>query len=222
MPDSEALRTRRAPDARKIGVRKLPVVLGGSGPRFVRHTGAAAPLLTDASENPELVLDQELYGDASILLADENFGSGKLPEAEVFRLMAHHIRSVIAPSFDQAFYSHCLTSGILPVNLAEESVEEITDWVVANPGVEMTVDLEEQLIEVPGIEPFSFHVDERARSKLLRGMNDLDEILEHNENVVAFREHDRSRRPWVYSLREEDTPPATPTSQDIKRDDQEA
>ena len=203
-------------------MRKLPVVSGGSGPRFVRHTGMAAPLLTDTSENPELVFDQELYGEASILLADENFGSGKLPEAEVFRLMAYDIRAVIAPSFDQAFYSHCLTLGILPVNLAEESIEEITDWVVANPGVEMTVDLEEQLIEVPGIEPFSFHIDERARSKLLRGMNDLDEILEHNENVVAFRDHDRSRRPWVYSLRDEGPPPATPTSQDIKRGDRKA
>ena len=203
-------------------MRKLPMVSGGSGPRFVRHTGIAAPLLSDGSENPDFVLDQEPYRDASILLAGENFGAGGSSEAEVFRLMAYGIRSVIASGFAPAFYSNCLTYGMLPVTLGEEVIEKITEEVVSNPGLEMTVDLENQLIEVPGMEPVSFSIDARARDKLLQGMSDLDEMLQHNENVVAFRSHDRNRRPWIYNWRDEAPLPAALTSQGSKSGGREA
>ena len=198
------------------------MVAGGSGPRFVRHTGIAAPLLSDGSENPDFVLDQEPYRDASILLAGENFGAGGSSESEVFRLMAYGIRSVIASGFAPAFYSNCLTYGMLPVTLGEEVIEKITEEVVSNPGLEMTVDLENQLIEVPGMEPVSFSIDARARDKLLQGMSDLDEMLQHNENVVAFRSHDRNRRPWIYNWRDEAPLPAALTSQGSKSGGREA
>ena len=115
-------------------MKNLPMVAGGSGPRFVRHTGIAAPLLSDGSENPDFVLDQEPYRDASILLAGENFGAGGSSESEVFRLMAYGIRSVIASGFAPAFYSDCLTYGMLPVTLGGEVIEKITEEVVSNPG----------------------------------------------------------------------------------------
>ena len=198
------------------------MVAGGSGPRFVRHTGIAAPLLSDGSENPDFVLDQEPYRDASILLAGENFGAGGSSESEVFRLMAYGIRSVIASGFAPAFYSNCLTYGMLPVTLGEEVIEKITEEVVSNPGLEMTVDLENQLIEVPGMEPVSFSIDARARDKLLQGMSDLDEMLQHNENVVTFRSHDRNRRPWIYNWRDEAPLPAALTSQGSKSGGREA
>ena len=197
-------------------MRKLPVVTAGNGPRFVRHTGKAAPLLPDGSEEPDLVLEQEPYRDASILLAGENFGAGGAAEAEVFRLMAYGVRSVIAPGFGPAFYSSCLTLGMLPVTLSEEMIEKITEGVVSNPGVEITVDLERQVIEVPGMEPISFSIDARASNKLLQGVSDLDEMLQHSENVVAFRNQDRNRRPWIYDRRDEVPLPANLTSQGSK------
>ena len=192
--------------------RKLPVVTAGSGPRFVRHIGIAAPLLPDGSEEPDFVLDQEPYRDASILLAGENFGAGSASEAEVFRLMAHGIRSVIASGFASAFYSNCLTYGMLPVTLGEEVIKKIAEEVVLNPGLEIMVDLGNQVIEVPGMEPVSFSIDDRARNKLLQGLSDLDEMRQHSENVVSFRNYDRNRRPWIYDLRDEAPLPATLTS----------
>ena len=198
------------------------MVTGGSGPRFVRHAGIVAPLRPDGSEGTDFVLDQEPYRDASILLAGENFSGGSAPESEVFRLMAYGIRSVIAPGFGSAFYNNCLTFGMLPVTLGREVIEKITDRVVSSPGLEMTVDLERQVIEVPGMEPVSFSIDARARNKLLQGLSDLDEMLGHTENVVAFRNHDRNRRPWIYHLRDEAPLPATLTSQGSESGGREA
>ena len=203
-------------------MRDLPVVSRGSGPRFLRHTGLAAPLLSDGSENPDFVLDQEPYRNASILLAGENFGTGSAPESEVFRLMAYGIRSVIAPSFAAAFYSNCLTYGMLPVTLGEEVIEKLAEGVVSNPGVEMTVDLEGQVIELSGMESVSFSMDARARNKLLQGLSDLDEMRQHSENVVAFRNHDRNRRPWIYNLQDEVPLPSNLTSQGSKSGGREA
>ncbi len=213
---------------------ELPTVSGGSGPRFARHTGVAAPLLLrnvdcdviapippepisglsagqrvfellrylpDRSENPDFVLNQEPYRHASILLVGENFGTGDAPESAVTRLMAFGIRAVVAPAFGSAFSGTGVASGLLPVTLCEEIIEEIADWVVSNPGIEVAIDLEDEVIECPGREPISFSIDPRARNKLLLGLSDLDEMLQHSENTVAFRDVDRNRRPWLYNRR---------------------
>ena len=213
---------------------RLPTVTGGSGPRFRRHTGVAAPLLLpnidcdviaplgpnslsglsagqralepfrylpDGSEDPDFVLNQERYRNASILLAGENFGAGNAPESAVTRLVAFGIRAVIAPSFGTGFYGSCVVLGMLPVTLGEEAIERIAGWVVSNPEVEMTVDLEDEVIECPDMDPFSFSVNPRARNKLLLGLNDLDEMLQHSEGARGLRNEDRNTRPWIYERR---------------------
>ena len=212
-------------------MKKLPVVSGGSGPRFVRHTGIPVPLLLpnldtdvispinpdsisglspgerafqtlrylpDGLENPDFVLNQEPCRNASILLTGENFGTGSAPESAVTRLMAFGIRSVIAPGFGPVFYTNCFAFGMLPVTLGEEVIEKIADRAVSNPGVEMTVDLERNVIECPGMEPISFSIDSRVRKRLLLSLSDLDEMLQHTEGARALRNEDRNRRPWIY------------------------
>ena len=210
---------------------RLPTFSGGSGPRFARHVGIAAPFLlcnvdsdviapigpsslsglsagerafeplrylSDGSENSEFVLNQEPYRNASILLAGENFGAGSAPESAVARLMAFGIRVVLAPSFGSDFQSNCVASGMLAMPLSEEVIVGLADWAGANPRVGMLVDLEQQMIECSGMEPISFSIDPRVRNKLLLGLNDLDEMLQHTENVRALRNEDRKRRPWIY------------------------
>ena len=200
-------------------MKKLPTVSRGSGPRFVRHTGVVAllPVIEDGSIrhatdvlDASSVLDQEPYRDASILIAGKEFGAGSAQKSSVTRLMAMGLRVVIAPRFEPQFYRDCFAFGLFPVVLAEELIETISDQVATNPGVEMTVDLENQVIEISGRGPTSFSLDPRRRDKLLRGLNDLDEILQHGESVVAFRKEDRSKRPWIYQFGDEG--PATRAS----------
>ena len=213
---------------------KLPTVSGGSGPRFLRHTGVAAPLLradmdcdviapldtnlisglssgqrafeplrylSDGSENPDFELNQEPYRSASILLVGENFGTGSAPESAVTRLMSFGIRAIVGPSFGSKFHAVCIAYGVLPVTLVEERTAALAARVESNPGVEMTIDLEAEVIEYADEEPVAFSVDPRARHKLLMGLNDLDEMSQHTENTLAFRSADRSRRPWIYDLK---------------------
>ena len=204
-------------------MKKLPTVTRGSGPRFVRHTGVVVSLpmdvdgairyMLDGSADPGFVFNQERYRDASILIAGKDFGEDSAPVSAVTQLMALGLRAVIAPGFEPQFYSSCLAFGVLPVILDEALIGKIADQVATSPGVEMTVDLERQIIEIPGMEGISFNLDARERTKLLQGLNDLDEIRQHTENVVAFRSDDRNKRPWVYDFGVETPVPATLSSQ---------
>jgi 3-isopropylmalate/(R)-2-methylmalate dehydratase small subunit len=158
--------------------------------------------LPGGAENPDFVINQEAYRQASILLAGDNFGIGDEPASAVNCLMAFGIRVVVASRFGSKFHGSCVSLGMLPVTLDEAVIAEIADWVVSNPSIEMMVDLDGQVIERPGREPVSFSVHPRARNKLLMGLDDLDEISQYSEFAAAFRNEDRMRRPWLYDQRE--------------------
>lgn len=154
--------------------------------------------LADGSENPDFILNQQPYRAASILLAGDNFGTGSSRESAVTGLREFGFRSIIAPSFGEIFYNNCFANGVLPVVLDTETIQQIADQVVQNPEVETTVDLEENHIRRPGLATVSFSLDARLRNKLLLGLRDLDEILQHGGEADVFLEGDQTRRPWVY------------------------
>ena len=151
----------------------------------------------DGSEDPDFVFNQEPYRNASILLAGENFGTGSSRATGVRLPMAFGIRVVIAPSFGPIFYTNSIQQGLLAVPLSEEVIARLADWVVSNPGVEMMVDLERNVIEAPGLEAVSFSIDPRVRNKFLLGLDDLDEMLRHSEGARVLRNEIRSSWPWI-------------------------
>jgi 3-isopropylmalate/(R)-2-methylmalate dehydratase small subunit len=162
----------------------------------------------DGSENPDFVLNQPPYRDASILLVGRNFGRGSLQAFAVIRLRQCGMRVVIAPSFGTVFYDDCFDFGLLPVTLGEEMIARVAERVRANPVVEMTVDLARQVIERPGMETIPFQIDARRRTSLLQGSDaTLDERLQHGDSATVMRSNDRSARPWIYDTRGDPDPP---------------
>lgn len=151
----------------------------------------------DGSENPDFILGQVGYPDASILLAHQ-YGIGGIKGFTVPELVACGRRCVIAPSFEPEFYNDCFRYGLLPVTLGEVLVERIADWVVSNPGKKTTIDLERNAIECSGMDVISFELDPRLRKKLLLGLDDSDEMLQYSELARTFRNEQRKRMPWVY------------------------
>lgn len=169
----------------------------GGGPAE-QHCFQGLRYFPDGRENPDFVLNREPYREAAFLLAGENFGIGSTQSFAVLRLLECGIRAVIAPSFGPVFHEDCLAYGLLPVPLGSAAIARVADRVLAEPRVETTVDLERQVIERPGMEPVPFRMDSRARGRLLRGGDDLEETLRHSEAVRARRDEDRKRRPWIY------------------------
>ena len=66
----------------------------------------------------------------------------------------------------------------------------------------MTVDLEREVVEIPGLEPIPFQTEARERNKLLNALDDLEVINPHLPAARAKRAEHERERPWVYQFRD--------------------
>ena len=156
----------------------------------------------DGSERPDFVFHQEQYRSASIMLVGKNYGTGSSRTGAITRpLAAWGVRVYIGESFGPIFLTNAMQYGVLTVQLPRPTVDRIAEWVQANPGVEMMVDLETEVIQMPGMAPIPFETEARTRNKLLTAIDDLDEINPHLPAAKVKRAEDERERPWVYQYR---------------------
>ena len=176
--------------------------------RAVSRSGLAAGLFApwryldpDArTPNPDFALNQSEYSGASILLAGDNFGCGSSREHAVWALMESGFRAVIAPSFATIFRNNALRNGLLTVALAQRDLDELVEWVSADPVTHaIKLDLEACTIESnPDRNKRVFSVDPTAREMLLEGLDEIGLTEQSIDLVTRLEEQDQARRPWVY------------------------
>lgn len=150
-----------------------------------RYLDAAA-----RTPNPDFVLNQPEYRNASLLLGGTNFGCGSSREHAVWALAEYGIRCIIAPSFAPIFQSNCIRNGILPVVLEPQHIAPM-------PGQTVDVDLAAQTVSASGA-VWTFDIEGEAKAMLLEGLDAIDLTLKHREAIAAFHTADRAKRPWVY------------------------
>ena len=76
--------------------------------------------------NPDFILNQPRYRDASVLLARKNFGCGSSREHAPWALLQSGFRAVVAPSFADIFHNNSLKNGLLTVVLPELVIDRLT------------------------------------------------------------------------------------------------
>ena len=149
--------------------------------------------LPDGRPNPEFVLNQPRYANASILLARENFGCGSSREHAVWALRDYGFRALLAPSFADIFKANCTKNGVLPVELPSRLVDELFRLVEAHEGFQLTVDLERQTVEGEGFSA-RFEVEPTVKERLLQGLDDVGLTLRYEHKIAEYeRTH---REPW--------------------------
>ena len=141
----------------------------------------------DGSPNPEFVLNDPAYKDATILVGGRNFGCGSSREHAPWALYEYGIRCVIAPSFADIFYSNCFKNGLLPVQLPDEIGRQVMDHALAHPGTRLNVDLEAQRIwSDDGVISIAFDIDPALRHALLNGLDDIGLTLQLEHRISAY------------------------------------
>ena len=176
--------------------------------RTVSRSGLAAGLFApwryldpDARTlNPDFVLNQSAYSGASILLAGDNFGCGSSREHAVWALMESCFRAIISPSFATIFRNNALRSGLLTVALPQHELDQLVEWVSADPAAHtIQLDLDTCSIEFdPERDKKIFSVDPTARDMLLKGLDEIGLTEQSLDEITAFEKRDQARRPWVY------------------------
>jgi 3-isopropylmalate/(R)-2-methylmalate dehydratase small subunit len=151
----------------------------------------------DGNERPDFVLNQAPYRNASILIADANFGCGSSREAAVWALYGFGIRTVIASSFGDIFFENSFKNGLLPVVLPEAELLRLRAAVAATPLAPVQVDLEQQIVSMAGGAVFRFEVDAFKRNSLLLGLDDIGVTLQHVAEIDAFERQRKELTPWL-------------------------
>ena len=178
------------------------ITRSGFGPNLFdawRYLDPGEPGQDPASRkpNPDFVLNQPRYQGASILLARKNFGCGSSREHAPWALQQYGFRALIAPSYADIFFNNCFKNGVLPIVLAEHQVAKLFDEVAAFVGYPLTVDLERQVVILPGGGEIGFEVEPFRKYCLLGGFDDVALTLRHADKIRAFEAERLLKQPWL-------------------------
>ena len=149
--------------------------------------------LEDGVPNPDFILNQDRYRDASILVGGGNFGSGSSREHAPWALMEMGFRAIIAPSFADIFRNNCMQNGLLPVILNSSEVDTVMARALRGSGYSATVDLESQTVtDDQGLDA-SFEVDPFRKNSLLKGLDDVGITLYYEDSIESFESNRAAR-----------------------------
>jgi len=189
---------------------------------FTTHTGTAAPLRrsnvdTDQiipaeylkritrtgfedglfiawrTNEPDFVLNQPQYADASVLVAGPDFGTGSSREHANWALLDGGFRVVISPRFADIFRNNSTKAGLLTVVLPEADVEALWAAVEADPALPVTVDLQAEQVTYGDV-TVPFQIDPYTRWRLLEGLDDVGLTERHLDDISAF---EAQRPAWL-------------------------
>ena len=177
--------------------------------KSISRTGYGPNAFFDWRYKPDGNLDQDFelnhprFEGRSILVARNNFGCGSSREHAVWALAQDGYEVIIAPwkeingerinAFADIFRTNATKNGVPVVELSEAQVDLIFDQVEANEGLQATVDLNEQQVELHTANKavFKFTIEPGDKEQLLSGLDDIDLTLKFESDITQFEKtHD--------------------------------
>jgi len=166
----------------------------------VTKSGFEDGLFAAWRSDPDFVLNQPQYKEATVLVAGADFGTGSSREHAVWALQNYGFKAVISSRFADIFRGNSLKGGLLTVILLQESVEKIWDLVESDPTISITVDLEAKNVRIDS-EVFPFEIDDYTRWRLMEGLDDIGLTLKNIDSVTLFEESRPAFKPRTLPAR---------------------
>ena len=170
--------------------------------KTIKRTGLGKSLFHEmrydfeGNEIESFILNKDIYRDSKIILAGNNFGCGSSREHAPWALLDFGIRVIIATSFADIFYNNCFKNGILPIQLSEKLIKEISESALK--GNELQVSLSDQIINCDNKE-FSFEIDPSNKNFLMEGLDDIGLTLKDTNLIDSYEKDADNNLPW-YTL----------------------
>ena len=143
--------------------------------------------------NPEFILNEERFKNASILVSGTNFGSGSSREHAPWALLDYGFKVIIAPSFADIFRNNCFQNGILSIILEKNEVDYLMGMSLSNKGYQLNVDLENEIMFDEKDFETNFKIDPFRRESLLKGQDEIARTLTSSNYIDNF-ENNRIER----------------------------
>ena len=132
--------------------------------------------------------DNPRYAGASVLVVNNNFGSGSSREHAPQALLRWGIKAVVGESFAEIFFGNCYTLGIVCAVVSSDDAAEIQSAVESDPTTEFTVDVDSCVLR-SGSRQWPLSIPEAVRGGLVSGTWDAIGELVGNPAEVR-RVHD--------------------------------
>ena len=143
----------------------------------------------------DFILNQNPFNNSKILIAGKNFGCGSSREHAPWALLDFGITCVISSSFADIFYNNCFQNGILPIVVSAKQLDEL--MAAASNQQEFKIDLPDQKITV-GDTSINFDIEEHRKDRLLQGLDDIGITLGYQEDIAAYEEEQKIKKPWLF------------------------
>jgi 3-isopropylmalate/(R)-2-methylmalate dehydratase small subunit len=141
----------------------------------------------DGNPKPDFVLNRPEAKGAAILVAGRNIGCGSSREHAPWALQDVGFPAVISTEFADIFRTNCLKNSLLPVVIDETTHA----WLLANPGAEISIDVENTQLTLPDGKQVSFPLEGFARFCLLNGVDELGFLLSQNAEISSYEQRHR-------------------------------
>jgi 3-isopropylmalate/(R)-2-methylmalate dehydratase small subunit len=140
------------------------------------------------AERADFALNDPATRGCEILVAGNNFGCGSSREHAPWALLDYGFKAVVSTEFADIFRNNSLKNGLLPIIVDVDTHE----WLMANPGVELSIDVETSRLELPDGRAIEYPIDAFARYCLTQGIDQLGYLLQQSDAIATFEE----TRPW--------------------------
>ena len=168
--------------------------------KTIKRTGLGKSLFYEmrydeqGNANKEFILNNEPYSKSKILIAGKNFGCGSSREHAPWALLDFGIKCVISTSYADIFYNNCFNNGILPIEVQEEVVQELSEYSKRKKEIE--INLEKQEISY-GNKIIKFNLDSFKKKRLLEGLDNVGLSMKKDLDIKKYENSMEKNRPWL-------------------------
>ncbi len=160
----------------------------------ITKTGFDDALFSRWRNDEDFILNKEPYSQGTVLVAGPDFGTGSSREHAVWALRDYGFKAVISARFGDIFRSNSGKQGLVAAQVDQADIEVIWKELENNPGAEITVDLENRLIECGSIST-RFQIDDYTRWRLMEGLDDIGLTLRNEAEITEFEKTRPSFKP---------------------------
>jgi 3-isopropylmalate/(R)-2-methylmalate dehydratase small subunit len=164
----------------------------------VSRTGFEDGLFAAWRSDPSFILNQSPFDRGSVLVAGPDFGTGSSREHAVWALMDYGFRVVISSRFADIFRGNSGKAGLLAAEVAQDDVELLWKLIEQQPGLEITVNLQDRTISA-GTAVVPFTIDDYTAWRLLEGLDDIGLTMEKKSDIDDFERRQSESQPWLHS-----------------------
>ena len=170
--------------------------------KTIKRTGLGKNLFHEmrydnsGKEIKDFILNQIPFSRSKILITGKNFGCGSSREHAPWALLDFGITCVISSSYADIFYNNCFKNGILPIEITEEEIKEISDY--SKRKEEISINLPEQKIFF-GNKEIQFQIDTFKKKCLIEGLDDIALSLEKSEKISTYEDNLKKKKPWIFN-----------------------